>query len=120
MTTHLPALAMAYVQATNNHDATAFGNLFANDAVVDDAGRMFHGLDAIKEWSRSDIFDANVTLEIIDSFERDGESVIISQVDGTFDRTGLPDPLFISHAIAVAEGKIARLICRLAEFEAKV
>jgi hypothetical protein len=31
------------------------------------------------------------------------------QIDGTFDRTGLPDPLVMNHEFKVAEGKIAEL-----------
>jgi hypothetical protein len=37
---------------------------------------------------------------------------VTAKVDGTFDRTGLPDPLVLSHHITVKEGKIAMLRCR--------
>jgi hypothetical protein len=33
----------------------------------------------------------------------------------TFDRTGLPDPLILAHYLAVKDGKIVRLRCRLAD-----
>ncbi len=109
MTTQLPVLAQSYVEAINSHDSATFLSLFANDAIVDDAGREFRGLDAIKEWSDREIFAADVTLEVIDHSERDGESVITSKVDGNFDRTGLPDPVIIAHRIAVDGDKIAGL-----------
>jgi SnoaL-like domain len=114
MTTQLPATAKAYVQAINNHDAAAFRSLFTNDAIVDDAGREFRGLDAIKDWSDREIFAADVTLDVIDESEADGEPVITTKVDGNFDRTGLPDPVLITHRIAVNGGKITALTCRLA------
>ncbi|MCI0740046.1 MAG: nuclear transport factor 2 family protein [Gemmataceae bacterium] len=114
MTTTLPETATAYVQAINTHDAAAFIDLFADDAVVDDAGRTFRGLTEIKGWSDHEIFDAQVTLEVLGVAGRDGETVVTAKVDGKFDRTGLPDPLIMDHYIAVAGDKIAGLTCRLA------
>src|SRR5438132_2828665 len=90
MKPQLPQIVEAYVRATNNHDAPAFIALFADDAVVDDIGREFRGLDAIKAWSDREIFDAQVTLDIIDTAYQDGEIVVTAKADGTFDRTGLP------------------------------
>jgi DNA-binding MarR family transcriptional regulator len=65
-------------------------------------------------WSLTEIFDARVTLEGIDVADRDGETVISAKVDGNFDRTGLPDPLFLDHYITVEGDKIVGLTCRLA------
>ena len=89
-------------------------NCFAENAVVKDAGREFHGLAAIKAWSQHEIMDAMVTLEVLDVAGRAGEVTITTKVDGNFDRTGLPDPLIISHQIALEGDKIVGLTCRLA------
>jgi hypothetical protein len=115
MNTHLSTLTDPYIQTVNSHDAAAYQALFAEDAVVDDAGREFVGLAAIKHWSASDIFDAQVTLEVLDEAEQDGEAVITTKVDGNFDRTGLPDPVIIVHRLSIKSDKITRLTCRLAE-----
>lgn len=115
MTTTLPETAAAYIRATNNHDAAAFIALFADGAVVNDVGRTFRGRAAIKAWSDREIFDAHVTLEVVDVVDRDGETVVTTKVDGNFDRTGLPDPLIINHHITVEGDKIACLTCRLAD-----
>jgi hypothetical protein len=112
--TKLPQAAASYVQAINSHDSVAFDALFAKNTVVDDAGREFHGLPAIKAWSDREIFGAQVTLEVIDVAERDGETIIKTKVDGNFDRTGLPDPVIINHHITIESDKIVRLMCRLA------
>jgi hypothetical protein len=114
MTTQLPTPAESYIRATNSHNAAAFHGLFADNALVDDNGREFRGLDAIKEWSNREIFAAQVTLEVIDIADREGETVITTKVDGNFDRTGLPDPVIIDHHITAASGKIVALTCRLA------
>jgi hypothetical protein len=109
MKPQLPALIEKYVRATNSHDAASFINLFADNAVVQDINREFQGTAAIKAWSEREIFDVRVTLEIIDFANRDGETIITAKVDGTFDRTGLPDPLILVHDFAVKDDKIIRL-----------
>jgi hypothetical protein len=114
MTTQLPTIASAYVRSINDHDPDAFIALFANDAVVNDVGREFRGIAAIKTWSDREIFDAQVTLEVIDMVERDGENVVTTKVDGNFDRTGLPEPVIINHHITAKSGRIVGLACRLA------
>jgi hypothetical protein len=114
MTTTLPPTAAAYIQATNDHDSAAFIDLFAAGAVVDDAGREFRGIPAIKAWSDHDIFAAQVTLEVLGVTDRSGETVITTKVDGNFDRTGLPDPILIDHHLTLADDQIVRLTCRLA------
>jgi limonene-1,2-epoxide hydrolase len=114
MTTQLPQTVAAYIAAINDHDAAAFIPLFADGAVVDDVGREFRGLAAIKAWSDREIFDAQVALEVIDVADDDGETVLTTKVDGNFDRTGLPDPVIINHRFTVEGGKIVNLTCRLA------
>ena len=115
MNTQLSPVTDAYIRTVNNHDAAAYQALFSEDAVVDDAGREFVGLAAIKQWSASDIFAPLVTFEVLDEVEQAGEAVITTKVDGNFDRTGLPDPVIIVHRLSIDGGKITRLTCRLAE-----
>jgi hypothetical protein len=111
----LPTLIEEYIRAVNSHDVASYISLFADNAVVQDINREFRGAAAIKAWSDREIFDVTVTLEVIDFANRDGEAVITAKVDGTFDRTGLPDPLFIAHYFAIKNDKIVRLRCQLAD-----
>ena len=113
-TTSMPAIAAAYVDAINAHDPDRFIALFAEDALVDDAGRQFRGQEAIQRWSASDIFAVNVTLDVLAATQRGEQCVITTKVDGDFDRTGLPDPVIIDQTINSAAGKIVALTCRLA------
>ncbi len=110
--TELPATAAEYVRSINEHDPAAFIALFAEDSVVNDAGREFCGLAAIQAWSKSDIFDPNVTLEVIRADGRDQDVAVVTKVDGNFDRTGLPNPVIIQHRIT-GDAWIARLTCTL-------
>jgi hypothetical protein len=102
-----------YVRAINAGDAAAFESAFAPDAVVNDAGREIRSLAAIMEWARHEIFAVDVSLELMNATERDGWTVITVKVDGTFDRTGPPDPLIMDHSFMLAGEKIATLACRL-------
>jgi hypothetical protein len=111
----LPPPVETYVRAINAHDADALLPCFAQDAVVKDVGREVRGIAAIKEWANREIFAVNVTLEIKKAVERDGQTIVTVMIDGTFDRTGLPDPLLMDLCFTIAGGKIAALTCRLAE-----
>jgi hypothetical protein len=119
MTSQLPKTAAEYVGAINGGNAAGFIALFADDAVVDDAGREFRGRSAIRDWSDREVFGAQVTLDVLDATGHASETVLTTKVDGNFDRTGLPDPVIITQRIAVVGGKIVALTCRLAEQGAK-
>ena len=115
MKTTSSPIASAYVRATNTHDASAFLACFSDDAVVDDAGREFRGIEAIGAWSHREIMEAKVTLDVLEvRNDRDGTLTITTRVDGDFDRTGLPDPLIMEHHLTLMGDKIAALRCRLA------
>ncbi len=109
----LPRPIETYIRAINARDADAFQSGFAHDAVVKDVGREIRGIAAIKEWADHEIFAVNVTLEVIEVAEHDGQTIATVKIDGTFDRTGLPDPLLMDHCFTIAGGKIAALTCRL-------
>ena len=106
--------ALSYLKAVHAYDAPAFVSLFEPEAVVDDAGRLIHGSAAIREWFERDVVAASVTLTPVAEVDDGGQAVLTALVDGTFDRTGLPNPLLITHRIQTgAGGKFARLTCRL-------
>src|SRR5689334_20784058 len=115
MTDQLHGPAAGYVRTTNGKDPTGFIALFAEDAVVDDAGRLIRGREAIRSWATSDIFGADVTLHALGARGDETDAMLTAKVDGTFDRTGLPDPLIMTFQIAAQGGKITKLTCRLAE-----
>src|SRR5262245_21701931 len=113
MGTMLPKIATDYVQSINGRLSGAFNAVFADAAVVNDNGREFRGADAIKSWSDREIFDVQVTFDVLDVVERDSEIIVTAKVDGNFDRTGLPDPVVIDNCIKAERGKIVQLTCRL-------
>jgi hypothetical protein len=114
MPDQLPGPAAGYVRTTNGKDPAGFIALFAEEAVVDDAGRIIRGREAIRAWAASDIFAADVTFDVLDASGDETDATITVRVDGTFDRTGLPDPLVMTFQIMAIGGKITKLTCRLA------
>lgn len=52
-------------------------------------------------------------MELLAITTRDCETILTVKVDGTFDRTGLPNPLIMAHLITIADGKITKLTCEL-------
>ena len=99
----------SYLRAVNTGAREDFAASFADDAVVVDVNRELRGLDAITTWANADIFGALVHFEVLDVAERAGQTSVTVKIDGTFDRTGLPDPLVMNHEFTVAEGKITTL-----------
>jgi hypothetical protein len=105
----LPGPIARYLKAVNTGAPEEFRTSFARDALVVDVNRELRGLDAIEAWAGEDIFGAQVRFDVLDVTERAGRTIVRVEIDGTFDRTGLPDPLVMNHEFTVAEGKITEL-----------
>lgn len=106
--------AADYVRTINANLPAELVALFAEDAVVHDAGREILGREAIREWAASDIFAVNVQFEVLGATGNESNATITAKVDGTFDRSGLPNPLIMTFRVAAVDGKITELTCRLA------
>src|SRR5688572_13010831 len=104
-----PEPVSKYLRAVNTGVTEEFPTSFASDAVVLDVNRELRGLDEITAWAGTDIFRAHVHFDVLDVTERPGRIIVRVKIDGTFDRTGLPDPLVMNHEFKVAEGKITEL-----------
>ena len=98
--------------AINEFDTDAIMGTFAEDALVNDVRREFWGKDAIRPWVEREIVGAKVTVEVADAAHHAGLTIVQGVYDGEYDKTGLPDPLILTHYMTVAQdtGKIANLI----------
>jgi ketosteroid isomerase-like protein len=116
MTTELsvPAAIERYLRAVNTGDVDGFPTSFADNALVLDVNREIRGMEAIKEWARSDIFAVDVRLRVEEVTENGGRILVRVRIDGTFDRTGLPNPLLMNHVFTIVDGKITELRIALA------
>lgn len=110
----IPKPISAFIEAANNHDSDKFLAAFTDDAVIIDEGQKYNGIAAIKEWSDEKYIGAKVTINPIDVIDRDGRTVVTAEMDGNFDKTGLPDPFLMDLHFTVNENKIAALTFKLA------
>jgi hypothetical protein len=111
MTTSVPAPIAAYQSAINTADSKAVLACFLDDAIVIDVEREFHGIPAIKAWSDLEVLNDNVTIEIREVREHYGDYIVVTKVDGDFDKTNLPDPLLITMHFILRDHRIAKIIC---------
>jgi len=105
----LPQPIEHYLRSVNTGDVDGFAGSFGEHALVKDLNREIRGLDAIKEWARHDIFGVQARFDTVKVTESSGQIVVMVKIGGTFDRTGLPDPLLMNHAFRVVDGKISEL-----------
>jgi hypothetical protein len=98
--------------AINAFDIGSIMGTFADDALVNDVQREFWGKDDIRPWVEREIVGDKVTIEVADAIQHDGLTIVQGVYNGEYDKTGLPDPLVLTHYMTVAEdtGKIANLI----------
>ncbi len=106
----LPALVSAYVAATNAFDIDAFMATFAEDALVNDHRDEFGGLDAIRSWAQREIIGDRVTMHVTGATCRDNAVAVTAEIDGNFDKTGLPDPLVLTFYFSIGHDRISQLI----------
>jgi ketosteroid isomerase-like protein len=110
ITNNLPSVIADHIAACNAHDIDAWMATFAPDALVNDIQREFAGAEAIRAFADVEIFGANVTMTVERALERHGNITVHARLDGTYDKTGLPDPLILSFYFSVRDGRITQLI----------
>jgi len=106
----LPAPVPAYVAATNAFDIDAFMATFAEDALVNDHRNEFAGPDAIRAWAQGEIIGDRVTLHVTGATCRGNAVAVTANIEGNFDKTGLPDPLVLTFYFSISGGRIVQLI----------
>jgi len=106
----LPPPVAVYVAATNAFDADALVACFESGALVNDQLRDFWGVDAIRTWAECEIVGVKMTMQVVNVVEHFGEVILTANVDGEFDKTGLPGVLTLTFHFSVRADRIVRLI----------
>ena len=109
-TTKIPRVIQSFIEATNDHDSDAFINTFADDALVNDVARSFWGKDSIKQWADKEIIDVKITAEVDEIIEHYGDFIITALIDGNYDKSKVPAPLYLDYFFTVNENQIVKLI----------
>ena len=110
ITNDLPPAVSRHLSACNNHDIDAWMETFAPDALVNDVRREFVGAEAIRAFAAKEIFGDRVTFTPVRAIDRNGDITIHACTDGTYDKTGLPDPLILSLYFSLRDERITQLI----------
>jgi hypothetical protein len=106
----LPPLMAAYVEATNSFDLEGLLAPFADDALVNDQLRDYWGKQAIREWAARDIIGERLTMQVVKIVEHYGHFIVTANIDGTYDKRGLPDPLVLAFYFSAHGDQIVQLI----------
>jgi hypothetical protein len=59
---------------------------------------------------RREVIGDKVTMDVTAASEHQGDVIVNAAMDGRYDKTGLPDPLILTHYFTVSDGRIVRLI----------
>jgi hypothetical protein len=106
----LPPLVAAYVEATNSFDLERLTATFAEDALVNDQLRDYWGKPAIRDWARRDIIGERLTMNVTKVINHYGNFIVTANVDGDYDKRGLPDPLVLAFYFTAQSDSIVQLI----------
>ncbi|MBM7045199.1 MULTISPECIES: nuclear transport factor 2 family protein [Rhizobium] len=110
ITNNLPKVVADHIAACNAHNVKAWMATLAPDAMLNDIQREFIGTDAIHGFGEKEIFGDNVTMAVRRAWDRNGDITVHAELDGTYDKTGLPDPFILSFYFSLRGDKITQLI----------
>jgi len=106
----LPTLVAAYVEATNSFDLERLLVTFAEDALVNDQLRDYWGKPSIREWAKRDIVGERLTMNVTKVINHYDNFIVTANVDGNYDKRGLPDPLVLAFCFTAQSDLIVQLI----------
>jgi hypothetical protein len=106
----LPRPVAAYVAATNAFDLDRLLATFTDDALVNDQLRDYWGKAAIREWAERDIIGERLTMNVVGVIEHYGNVIVTANIDGDFDKRGLPEPLVLAFYFTPHDDQIVQLI----------
>jgi ketosteroid isomerase-like protein len=109
VTTELPPVVAEHFAAVNAFDTDRIVATFAPDAYVNDNRREIWGAAAIRKFMDTEIVADHVTMEVREVIDHYGDIIVRARWDGTYDKTGLPDPLVVTSYFALRDGKITSL-----------
>ena len=108
--TTLPPLVAAFVEAVNSFDLERLMLTFAGDALVNDQLRDYWGKAAIRLWAERDIIGEGLTIAVTKVVKHYDNFIVTANIDGNFDKRGLPDPLVLAFYFTPHSDRVIQLI----------
>lgn len=106
----LPAPVSGFIRAINSLDIDMLLAMFADDALVNDQLHDVWGIQAIREWAIRDLVGTRMTMYVVKAVEHYGHTIVTANVDGDFDKRGLPEPLVVTFYFSMSSNRIVQLI----------
>ena len=106
----LPEPVAAFVSAVNARDVGAVVDSFADRALVNDELQEHWGRQAITEWASRQIVGLGLSIDVRRVVHNGDHTVVAGNVDGSFDKRGLPDPLVLTFYFSSSGGKLVQLL----------
>ena len=108
MTTSTPAIVKTYFQLAAQGDSETYLALFDDDAIVEDEGNTYRGIEAIRQW-RAEVPMVTYDITAVDAAP-DGGVVVTATVTGDF--PGSPFAGLRFHFVRFDDAKIRTLYIR--------
>jgi hypothetical protein len=110
-TADMPAPVRDYFTAMNNFDSAGIAAVFPDDGLVNDIQREFWGPESITRWAEKEsVGDKVVTTKFLDAKHHYRDYIVSAEVDGEYDKTGLPEVLVLTFYFSLTGDLISRLI----------
>lgn len=106
----MPSSVASFIEAVNGQDLDAMMRTLSRDALVNDQLREFRGSPAIRGWAQAELISFMIRIDVVGATSDDTTCVVAANVDGTFDKRGLPDPLILSFYFSLKANNIVQLI----------
>jgi hypothetical protein len=108
---NMPAPVREFFEAMNCHDTAGMVALFPDDGLINDIQRDFWGPAAITRFLDREVSgDKVVATRVVESKAHHGDFIVSVEVDGEYDKTGLPEQLVLTFYFSLSGGQINRLI----------
>ena len=106
----LPVPVIAYIDGSNAFDLNAVVATFTETALVNDQLHEYVGVSAIRNWAAREIISDRVTMEVAGTAIRGNNIAVVANIDGEYDKTGLPTPLALTFYFSIGGDRIEQLI----------
>jgi hypothetical protein len=101
----LPKVIVDLIMAQDKYDSKAFSDEFAEDAIVQDEGKTYHGKTEIRQWNEMTNAKYKTKYEPLEITSEGNRIMLTARVFGTFDGS----PAIIKYHFETADGKIKAL-----------
>ena len=106
----LPEPVAAFVRAVNAGDVEALVGTFASHALVNDQLHEYWDTDAIASWAARDVVGVRLSMRIRNAIIHHAQTVVTAEVEGEFDRRGLPEPLVLTFYFSSHDDRLIQLL----------